>query len=203
MSIRRFSDDFTAGFQYREDAERFLEDLRERFRKFHLELHPEKTCLIEFGRYAAENRKRAGEGKPESFDFLGFTHSCDKTRDGKFIVLRQTMRKRMCAKLRELKDELRRRMHHPVPEVGQWLRSVLRGHFQYYAVPRNQRKLAAFKYQVYRLWFRMLRQRSQRHRMTGERMNRLAARWFPPVRILHPYPEQRLRVMTRGRSPVR
>ena len=109
----------------------------------------------------------------------------------------------MNAKLRELKDELRRRMHHPVPEVGQWLRSVLRGHFQYYAVPRNQRKLGAFKYQVYRLWLRVLRQRSQRHRMTGERMNRLAARWFPPVRILHPYPEQRLRVMTRGRSPVR
>ena len=106
------------------------------------------------------------------------------------------MRKRMCAKLRELKDELRRRMHHPIPEVGQWLRSVMRRHFRYYAVPRNQRKLGAFKYQVYRLWLRVLRQRSQRHRMTGERMNRLAARWFPPVRILHPYPEQRLRVMT-------
>jgi group II intron reverse transcriptase/maturase len=199
----RFADDFTAGFQYREDAERFLEDLRERFRKFKLELHPEKTRLIEFGRYAAENRKRVGERKPESFDFLGFTHSCDETRNGKFIVLRQTMRKRVCAKLRELKDELRCRMHFPIPEVGQWLRSVMLGHFQYYAVPRNQRKLGAFKYQVYRLWLRMLRQRSQRHRMTGERMNRLAARWFPPVRILHPYPEQRLRVMTRGRSPVR
>ena len=184
----RFADDFTAGFQYREDAERFLEDLRERFRKFKLELHPEKTRLIEFGRYAAENRKRVGERKPESFDFLGFTHSCDETRNGKCIVLRQTMRTRGCAKLRELKDELRCRMHFPIPEVGQWLRSVMLGHFQYYAVPRNQRKLGAFKYQVYRLWLRMLRQRSQRHRMTGERMNRLAARWFPPVRILHPYP---------------
>ena len=194
--IARFADDFTVGFQYREDAERFLEELRERFQRFHLELHPEKTRLMEFGRYAAENRKRRGEGKPESFDFLGFTHTCDKTRNGKFIVLRQTMRKRLQSKLREIKIELKRRLHHPVPEVGQWLRSVMQGHFNYYAVPRNQRKLGAFKYQVYRLWLRTLRQRSQRHRMTGERMNRLADRWFPPIRILHPYPEQRLRVMT-------
>ncbi len=196
MIIVRYCDDFTVGFQYREDAEQFLETLRRRFRKFHLELHPEKTRVIEFGRYAARNRKRAGAGRPESFDFLGFTHSCDQTRNGKFIVLRQTMRKRMRAKLHELKLELRRRMHHPIPEVGQWLRSVMLGHFQYYGVPRNQRKLDAFKYQVYRLWFRVLRQRSQRHRMTGERMNRLAARWFPPVRVSHPYPEKRLRVMT-------
>ena len=194
--IVRFADDFTVGFQYREDAERFLEELRERFQRFHLELHPEKTRLMEFGRYAAENRKRRGEGKPESFDFLGFTHTCDKTRNGKFIVLRQTMRKRLQSKLREIKIELKRRLHHPVPEVGQWLRSVMQGHFNYYAVPRNQRKLGAFKYQVYRLWLRTLRQRSQRHRMTGERMNRLADRWFPPIRILYPYPEQRLRVMT-------
>ena len=111
-------------------------------------------------------------------------------------MLRQTMRKRLQSKLREIKIELKRRLHHPVPEVGQWLRSVMQGHFNYYAVPRNQRKLGAFKYQVYRLWLRTLRQRSQRHRMTGERMNRLADRWFPPIRILHPYPEQRLRVMT-------
>ena len=188
--IVRFADDFTVGFQYREDAERFLEELRERFQRFHLELHPEKTRLMEFGRYAAENRKRRGEGKPESFDFLGFTHTCDKTRNGKFIVLRQTMRKRLQSKLREIKIELKRRLHHPVPEVGQRLRSVMQGQFNYYAVPRNQRKLGAFKYQVYRLWLRTLRQRSQRHRMTGERMNRLADCWFPPIRILHPYPEQ-------------
>jgi len=194
--IVRFADDLTMGFQYREDAEQFLTELRKRFRKFGLELHPTKTRLMEFGRYAAQDRERRGEGKPESFDFLGFTHSCDKTRNGRFIVLRQTMRKRMQAKLRELKHELRRRMHYPIPEVGQWLRSVLRGHFNYYAVPRNQRKLSAFKYQVYRLWFRTLRRRSQRHRITGERMNRLAARWFPRDRVLHPYPEQRLRVMT-------
>ena len=116
--IVRFADDFTVGFQYREDAERFLEELRERFQRFHLELHPEKTRLMEIGRYAAENRKRRGEGKPESFDFLGFTHTCDKTRNGKFIVLRQTMRKRLQSKLREIKIELKRRLHHPVPEVG-------------------------------------------------------------------------------------
>ena len=122
--IVRFADDFTVGFQYREDAERFLEELRERFQRFHLELHPEKTRLMEFGRYAAENRKRRGEGKPESFDFLGFTHTCDKTRNGKFIVLRQTMRKRLQSKLREIKIELKRRLHHPVPEAGQWLSTL-------------------------------------------------------------------------------
>jgi group II intron reverse transcriptase/maturase len=194
--IVRFADDFACGFQYRRDAERFLEDLKQRFRKFNLELHPDKTRLIEFGRFAAENRKRRGDGKPESFDFLGFTHSCDKTRNGKFIVLRQTIRKRLKAKLREIKDELRKRLHEPIPKVGAWLRSVMQGHFRYYAVPRNQRKLQVLSYQVYRLWFRTLRRRSQRHRITGERMNRLTAKWFPPIRVLHPYPEQRLRVMT-------
>ena len=128
--IVRFADDFTVGFQYREDAERFLEELRERFQRFHLELHPEKTRLMEFGRYAAENRKRRGEGKPESFDFLGFTHTCDKTRNGKFIVLRQTMRKRLQSKLREIKIELKRRLHHPVPEVGPMAKVGHAGAFQ-------------------------------------------------------------------------
>ncbi len=199
----RFADDIVLGFEYRMDAEQFHKDLRERFHKFCLKLHPDKTRLIEFGRFAAENRKRRGEGKPESFDFLGFTHACDRTRNGRFIVLRQTIGKRMQAKLAEIKCELRRRLHHSTPSVGQWLRSVVQGHFQYYAVPRNHRKLNAFKYQVYRLWLRSLRRRSQRHRITGERMNRLAARWLPNVRTLHPYPEQRLRVTTRGRSPVR
>ena len=186
----------TVGFEFREDAERFLADLRDRFHTFHLELHPDKTRLIEFGRYAARDRKRRGEGKPESFDFLGFTHTCDRTRNGRFIVLRQTMRKRMQAKLREIARELRYRLHEPVPVVGQWLRSVVQGHFQYYAVPRNHRKPAAFKYQVYRLWLRALRRRSQRHRITGERMNHLATRWLPALRVVHPYPEQRLRVIT-------
>jgi RNA-directed DNA polymerase len=194
--IVRFADDIVMGFEHRSDAERFHEDLRERFRKFALELHPDKTRLIEFGRYAATNRKRRGQGKPESFDFLGFTHVCDRSRKGWFIVLRQTIAKRMRAKLAEIKLELRRRMHHSIPSVGRWLRSVLQGHFQYYGVPRNQRKLAAFKYHVYCLWFKTLRRRSQRHRITGGRMNRLAAKWLPPVRNYHPYPEQRLHVTT-------
>ncbi|EMI41568.1 group II intron reverse transcriptase/maturase [Rhodopirellula sp. SWK7] len=192
--IVRFADDSVLGFEHRSDAEQFHNDLRDRFSKFCLELHPDKTRLIEFGRFAARNRKRRGEGKPESFDFLGFTHTCDRSRNGRFVVLRQTIGKRMRAKLAEIKCELRKRLHHSVPSVGQWLRSVVQGHFQYYAVPRNQRKLNAFKYQVYRLWLQSLRRRSQRHRITGERMNRLAAKWLPPVRTLHPYPEQRLRV---------
>jgi group II intron reverse transcriptase/maturase len=194
--IVRFADDIEVGFQDRQDAERFREELRKRFHQFHLELHPDKTRLIEFGRFAARDRRRRGEGKPESFDFLGFTHTCDRTRSGKFIVLRQTRRDRMQAKLREIKQELRYRLHDPIPSVGQWLRSVVQGHFQYYAVPRNQPKLHAFKYQVYRLWLRALRRRSHRYRITGERMNRLADRWLPAVRVLHPYPEQRLRVTT-------
>ena len=201
--IVRFADDFAVGFQYREDAERFLEDLRERFHKFQLELHPDKTRLIEFGRFAAADRKQRGEGKPESFNFLGFTHTCDQTRNGRFIVLRQTIRTRMQAKVREIKTELRKRLHDPTPVVGQWLRSVLQGHYQFYAVPRNHRRLNAFKHQVYQLWFRALRRRSQRHRISGERMSRLVDRWLPVPRILHPYPQQRLRVHTRGRSPVR
>ncbi|MFB3105848.1 MAG: group II intron reverse transcriptase/maturase, partial [Pseudomonadales bacterium] len=192
----RFADDIVMGFEHRSDAERFHQDLRDRFHKFALELHPDKTRLIEFGRFAADNRKRRGDGKPESFDFLGFTHACDRTRNGRFIVLRQTIAKRMRAKLAEIKCELRRRLHHSTPSVGRWLRSVVQGHFQYYAVPRNQRKLDAFKYQVRRLWLRSLRRRSQRHRITGERMDRLAAKWLPPVRTLHLYPEQRLRVIT-------
>ena len=184
--IVRFADDFVVGFQYRKEAEQFQKGLQERFQKFNLKLHAEKTRLIEFGRYAAETRKRRNDGKPETFDFLGFTHVCDTDRHGRFIVLRQTMRKRMCAKLKELKDELRRRMHLPVPVMGQWLRSVLLGHYRYYGVPRNQRKLSAFRYQVFRLWQRTLRRRSQRHRLTQERMNRLALRWIPSPRIFHP-----------------
>ena len=201
--VVRFADDFVVGFQYRSDAERLLEELRERFLKFNLELHADKTRLIEFGRFAAENRRRRGEGKPETFDFLGFTHVCDKTRNGKFIVLRQTMRKRMRAKLKQLKEELRVRWHVPIPAVGQWLRSVLLGHYQYYGVPRNGRKLSAFRYQVFRLWLRALRRRSQRSRRLQARMARLAELYIPSPRICHPYPEHRLCVITQGRSPVR
>jgi RNA-directed DNA polymerase len=201
--IVRFADDFVVGFQHQEDAERFQEELRERFRKFNLELQDDKTRLIEFGRFAAENRRRRGDGKPETFDFLGFNHVCDRTKLGKFIVLRQTLRKRMRAKLHELKGELRRRLRSPIPAVGQWLRSVLLGHYRYYGVPCNGRKLEAFHYQISRLWFRALRRRSQRHRLTGERMDRLEHRWLPLPRIVHSYPDFCRYVTIQGKSPVR
>lgn len=199
----RFADDFVAGFEHRADAERFLADLRERFLKFHLELHADKTRLIEFGRFAAENRARRGQGKPETFAFLGFTHICGKTRKGKFQVLRQTMRKRMQAKLTALKAELRRRLHSPIPHVGGWLRTVLLGHYRYYGVPGNGPALSTFSHQVARLWFRTLRRRSQRTRVTWARLARLARIWLPSPKIHHPYPQQRLCVITQGKSPVR
>jgi RNA-directed DNA polymerase len=204
--VVRYADDFIVGFQHRAEAEQFLAALRQRFARFGLELHPDKTRLIEFGRFAAENRKRRGEGKPETFDFLGFTHVCDKTRNGKFIVLRQTMRKRMRAKLKELKEELRIRWHVPIPAVGEWLRSVLLGHYQYYGVPRNHRKLSAFRHRVFRMWFHALRRRSQRSRNLQARMVRLAECYLPSPRICHPhpqYPGYDLYVTTQGRSPVR
>lgn len=201
--VVRWADDFIVGFQHRSEAEQCLAELRERFRKFGLELHPDKTRLIECGRHAGGNRRGGGGGKPGTFNFLGFTHICDKTRKGKFIVLRQTQRKRMRAKLREVKQELRRRLHDPVPEVGQWLRAVVRGHFRYYGVPRNGPALTLFRQQVVVIWLRSLRRRSQKHRVTWARIGRLAARWLPTARIHHPYPEQRLCVITQGRSPVR
>jgi RNA-directed DNA polymerase len=201
--IVRYADDFVVGFQDRADAERFLGELRERFRKFHLELHADKTRLIEFGRYAAERRERGGNGKPETFNFLGFTHVCGKDRRGWFVVLRQTMRKRMQAKLKEIKEALRRRMHAAIPEVGRWLRAVVDGYYRYYAVPRNYPALQSFRYEVVRLWRQTLRRRSQKTRITWERMAALAKRWIPAPRILHPYPEERLIVSTQGKSPVR
>ena len=201
--IVRFADDLVVGFQYRTDAERFLNELRERFAKFNLELHPEKTRLIEFGRFAVANHRRRGEGKPETFNFLGFTHSCDKTRKGKFIVLRQTERRRLRAKLKELKVWLRRHMHAPIPWVGEYLRRVIQGYLQYYAVPRNGPALGAFLSGLTWLWLCTLRRRSQTSRMTWRRMYVLTRTYFPIPRILQPYPEQRLAVMTRGGSPVR
>jgi len=194
--IVRFADDFVVGFQSRTDAEQFQEELKERLKGFNLELHADKTRLIEFGLFAAENRKKRGEGKPETFDFLGFTHICGKNRKGKFIVLRHTMRKKMQRKLLELKQELRRRMHTPITEVGKWLRSVLLGHYRYYGVPRNSRRLSAFRYHLLCYWKWTLRRRSQRQRTTWERMNLMATRWLPLPRIYHPYPEERLRVTT-------
>jgi len=201
--IVRFCDDFVVGFQYREDAERFLIDLRERFLRFNLELHKDKTRLIEFGRFAAQNRERQGKGKPETFNFLGFTHICGKTKKGKYMVLRHSMAKRVRAKLIELKMELRRRLHHPVPVVGKWLRTVLLGHYRYYGLPGNSRKLESFQYHVSRLWCKALKRRSQRHRLNWERMDRLINIWLPRPRIYRPYPDLSKYVITRGRSPVR
>ena len=203
MIIVRFADDFVVGFEHREDARRFLADLRERFAKFGLELHPDKTRLIEFGRYAARRRQARGLGKPETFDFLGFTHICAKTKGGRFWLRRITISKRMRAKLREVKDQLKRRRHQPIPEQGRWLRSVVRGHLAYYAVPGNTDAVAAFRTQATRHWFKALRRRSQRTRLNWERMNRLANRWLPPARMMHPFPDVRFDARTQGRSPVR
>jgi len=202
--IVRYADDFVVGFQHESDAVRFLEELRERFRKFNLELHAEKTRVIEFGRFAAERRERRGKGKPETFNFLGFTHLCDKRwKDGKFTVLRQTMAKRARGKLNDLARELRRRMHHKIADVGKWLASVLRGHYQYYGVPRNVRKLNNFRDAVRCLWHRTLNRRSQKGYITDSRMNQWAARWLPGPRTCHPYPSERLAVLIQGKSPVR
>ena len=199
----RFADDFVCGFEHLGDAKQFLNDLRERFTKFGLELHPDKTRLIEFGRYAAKNRSARGLGKPETFDFLGFTHICAKGKNGGFWLRRITISKRLRTKLKQVKDQLRRRRHLPVPEQGRWLESVVRGHLAYYAVPGNDRALRAFRTEISRYWLRSLRQRSQRHRLTWNRMDRLVNRWLPTPRILHPYPDVRFAVRTQGRSPVR
>jgi group II intron reverse transcriptase/maturase len=201
--IVRFADDYIVGFEYHQDAQRFLTDLRGRFAKFELELHAEKTRLIEFGRYAAERRKARGLGKPETFDFLGFTHICARQRNGRYTVKRVTVSKRMRAKLGQVKDELARRRHQPIPEQGQWLASVVRGHCAYYAAPGNSRAVKAFRTQATRHWRAELRRRSQRHRLDWERMNRIATRWLPPAYITHPYPEKRFDARTQGRSPVR
>jgi len=191
MIVVRYADDFVVGFEHREDAERFRADLSERLAKFGLEMKAEKTRLIEFGRFAARNRARRGLGKPETFDFLGFTHACAKTGAGRFTVKRITIAKRMRAKLKEIKAELMQRRHLPIPEVGRWLGSVVRGHLAYYAVPTNIDAVSTFCDQVKRHWLHALRRRSQRSNMTWERMGRIAGRWLPKPRVLHPYPEQR------------
>ena len=194
--IVRFADDFVVGFESRLDAMQFQEDLKERLGCFKLELHPEKTRLIEFGRNSVVNRKQRGEGKPETFDFLGFTHICGKTKKGRFALLRKTMRKKMQRKMTELKKELRKRMHAPISEVGNWLKSVLAGHYRYYGVPSNSPSMSSFRYHLLRYWKWIIRRRSQRQRTTWERMKLIAARWLPLPHIYHPYPNQRLRVTT-------
>jgi RNA-directed DNA polymerase len=194
--VVRWADDFIVGFEHRFEAKRFLSELGERFAKFGLELHPDKTRLIEFGRFAVPNRERRGEGKPETFNFLGFTHICGKTRKGKFTVLRKTMRKRWQAKLKEVYGELWRRMHDPVPEQGAYLRSVIMGHARYYGVPMNGPSVAAFRKEVCWLWSKVLKRRSQKHNLTWERMKRLIDRWLPVTRVCHPYPLVRFGVIT-------
>jgi len=201
--IVRYADDFIVGFQHRSDAEHFLDDLRVRLRLFSLELHPEKTRLIEFGRYAAARRAERGLGKPETFDFLGFTHLCAKTQKGEFLVMRRTMRKRLTARLRAVKDGLRVRWHLPVAEQGRWLGAVVRGYFAYHAVPTNIHALGRFRTQVARHWLRALRRRSQRDRMTWARIQRRLQRWLPTPKILHPWPEARFDARIQGKSPVR
>jgi len=194
--IVRWADDFIVGFEHRADAERFLVELRGRLATFGLELHPDKTRLIEFGRFAAERRRRRGLGKPETFDFLGFTHICGKTRAGRFWLRRITISKRARAKLREVKDQLRRRRHQPVPVQGRWLASVVRGHRAYYAVPGNTEAIEAFRTQVTRHWYKALRRRSQRTRANWARMSLIANRWLPPVRVMHPHPAERFAART-------
>jgi len=194
--IVRYADDFVMGFQYRNEADLFLQQLRERMAKFGLELHQEKTRLIEFGRFAAANRSKRGEGKPETFDFLGFTHICAKTKRGnRFTIRRKTIAKRLRAKVKKMKEGIRLRMHDPVPEQGQWLRAVVLGHLNYYAVPGNKQSTDAFRTAAMREWLHTLRRRSQKARsLTWKRFQRLVRTWLPTSRVRHPYPTQRLHV---------
>src|SRR5271166_6337074 len=190
--VVRYADDAVLGFQHRADAEQFLRDWKERLSRFGLELHPDKTRLIEFGRFAVANRKERGAGKPETFNFLGFTHICGQTwKTGKFLLLRKTIHQRLSAKLRALKEELRRRKHLSVAELGKWLRSVVQGYFNYHAVPGNLASLRSFRQEVSKRWLRALRRRGQNHPMTWPRLVAIAERWLPKPSILHPYPNLR------------
>jgi RNA-directed DNA polymerase len=194
MIIVRYADDFIVGFQHESDARRFLDEMRERLGKFALTLHPEKTRLIEFGRFAAERRKRRELGKPETFNFLGFTFICGKTRVGKFQIKRKTRADRMRAKLKLIQEEMWRRMHQPIPAQGTWLWYVVKGYFNYHAVPTNARALDVFRHHVMDLWRRTLRRRSQKERITWARMTKLADDWLPKPIILHPWPSERFAV---------
>ena len=194
--IVRWADDFIVGFEHEQDARRFWEELRERFARFGLDLHPDKTRLIEFGRHATRNQTARGLGKPETFDFLGFTHISAKSKTGRFWLKRITIAKRMRAKLREVNDQLKRRRHQPIPVQGCWLKSVVGGHLAYYAVPGNTSAVKTFRAQVMRHWQKALRRRSQRNRTNWARMVRIAARWLPPVRVTHPFPKVRFAART-------
>ncbi len=201
--VVRFADDFVVGFEHREEAERFLVELRERLGTFGLALHPDKTRLLPFGRKAARDwRDRVGP-KPGTFNFLGFTHACGKTRKGWFTVLRQTMRQRLQAKLVALKEELRQRRHRPIPEQGVYLRSVVAGHVRYFGVPNNGPSIGLFRRAVGRLWWRSLKRRSQADNLPWQRMDKYIQRWLPLARICHPWPSQRLASATQGKSRMR
>jgi RNA-directed DNA polymerase len=190
--VVRYADDMVLGFQHRGDAERFLQEWRDRLQKFGLELHPDKTRLIEFGRFAASSRKQRGEGKPETFDFVGFTHICGRSKkNGKFLVLRKTIRKRLLAKVKQVKDGLWMRMHQPLAEVGKWLRSVVQRYFNYHAVPGNFASLQSFRLEVSKRWLRVLYRRSQKSRMTWPRLAGFVEQWLPIPKLLHPYPNLR------------
>jgi len=194
MIFVRYADDFIVGFQHEADARRFLDEMRKRLHEFALSLHPDKTRLIKFGRFAAANREQRGLGKPETFNFLGFTFMCGKSRQGFFLLKRKTRRDRMRAKLRMVKQEMRRRMHQPIPEQGRWLWHVVRGYFNYHAVPMNTRALAVFRAEIARSWHRVLNRRSQKANLTRVRMDKLIDDWLPKPRILHPWPDQRFAV---------
>ena len=201
--VVRFADDIVVGFGSESQGRRFLQELGGRFAEFVLTLHPDKTRLIEFGRFAAANRQARGQGKPETFDFLEFTHICGKTRRGKFVLRRKTARKKLRAKLKEVKEALRRRWNWSIPKLGAYLRAVVRGHTQYFGVPFNSQAIVTFRFQVSRIWKRALERRSQRTRIRWDRMDRLIRRWLPPARVCHPFPIDRFVVKTQGRSPVR
>jgi group II intron reverse transcriptase/maturase len=194
MIIVRYADDIVVGFEHEGDARRFWDAMRDRLKEFALTLHPEKTRLIEFGRHAAANRERRGLGKPESFTFLGFKFICGKSRRGYFLLKRKSRRDRMRAKLQEIKKELRRRMHQPIPEQGKWLRQVVTGYFAYHAVPTNGHALMAFRFHITNLWRRTLTKRSQKDETTWDRITKLTDDWLPKPRILHPWPHQRFAV---------
>jgi RNA-directed DNA polymerase len=194
MIMVRYADDIVVGFQHESDARRFRDAMRDRLREFSLSLHPAKTRLIEFGRFAAQNCKRRGRSKPETFTFLGFVLICDKSQRGDFRIRRKSRRDRMRAKLREIKEALRRRMHRPIPETGKWLGQIVAGYFAYHAVPTNSPALSAFRYHVLVLWHRRLCRRSQRARVLWARMTKLADAFLPLPRVLHPWPSVRFAV---------
>jgi RNA-directed DNA polymerase len=194
MILVRYADDFIVGFQHESDARRFLDEMRERLGMFALSLHPEKTRLIEFGRFAAERRKRRGLGKAETFNFLGFTFICGKTRAGKFQIKRRTRADRMRAKLKMVQEEMRRRMHQPIPDQGTWLYYVVSGYFNYHAVPTNSRALVLFRTEIARRWRRVLLRRSERAKLNWKQMKQLVDTWLPKPRILHPWPDKRFAV---------